>query len=61
MFVGDANNCFEATLYKDKNLLLAKRYWNNCPNEDGVPSVKEILVNCDIKVIEIIREINANV
>ena len=44
MFVGDANNCFEATLYKDKNLLLAKRYWNNCPNEDGVPSVKEILL-----------------
>lgn len=33
----------------------------NCPNEDGVPSVKEILVNGDIKVIEIIREINANV
>lgn len=35
MFIGDANNCFEATLYEDENLLLAERYWKNCPNKDG--------------------------
>lgn len=61
MFIGDANNCFEATLYEDENLLLAERYWKNCPNKDGVPPIKEILVSGHIEVIKIIKEINANV
>lgn len=61
MFVGDANNCFEATVYEDENLLLAERYWKNCPNKDGIPPIKEILVSGNIEVIKIIKEINVNV
>lgn len=59
-FVGDSYNCFDATLNEQENLLFAKRYWNNEPNQYGKEPIKEILVNGDIEVVEIIQEINAN-
>lgn len=59
-FVGDSYNCFDATLNEQENLLLAKKYWNNELNQHGKEPIKEILVNGDIEVVEIIEEINTN-
>lgn len=42
-------------------LLFAERYWKNLPNLQGEPPIKEILVNGDIEVKEIIKEINKNI
>lgn len=58
VFCGNANNCFDATLSEDENLTLAKRYWENLPNLKSEPPINEILVDGDIEVIEIIKEIN---
>lgn len=58
-FIGDANNCFDGRLIKQDNLLLAKRYWENTPNENNERPIREMLVNGDIEVVEIIRDINA--
>lgn len=59
-FVGDSYNCFDATLNEQENLLLAERYWNNEPNQYGKIPIREILVNGEIDVVEIIKEINVN-
>lgn len=59
-FIGDANNCFEGQLNKEKNLSLAVNYWENYPNIKGEAPIKEMLVNGDIEVIEIVETINAN-
>lgn len=61
IFKGDANNCFNATVNEAENLLLARCYWRNLPNLKGEPPIKEILVNGDIQVVAIIKEINANI
>lgn len=61
VFAGDANNCFDATLDENENLLLAERYWKNLPNLQNEPTIKEMLVNGDIEVIGIIKEINKNI
>ncbi len=60
IFAGDANNCFDATTNEHENLLLAERYWKNLPNLQGKPPIKEILVNGDIEVIEILKEVRVN-
>lgn len=60
-FEGDANNCFDATLDEEENLRLAKRYWENLPNAQNESPIKEILVNGDIEVVEIIRDVLLNV
>lgn len=60
-FAGNANLCFAATPDKQRNLALARRYWENAPYLGGEPPIKEILVNGDIDVMEIMREINRNV
>ena len=56
-FIGDANNCFDASLNKEENLALAERYWKNLPNLNGETPIVEILVDGDIEVIEIVEEI----
>lgn len=56
IFEGNANNCFDATLSKEENLKLAKQYWENLPNIKNEPPIKEILIDGDIEVIEIIKE-----
>lgn len=60
IFVGDANNCFDATTDDSKNLLLAHNYWLNMPNLKNCPPIKEYLVDGDIEVVEIMRIINKN-
>lgn len=56
-FMGDANNCFDATTNKEYNLKLAEHYWKNLPNLAQKPPIKEILVDGIIEVVEIIEEI----
>ena len=58
IFVGDANNCFDGTVDKDKNLKLADNYWKNNKNSSGLEPIIEILANGKIKVIEIVKENN---
>ncbi len=60
-YYGDAYKCFDGTISEEENLRLAEIYWLNGPNEDGHEPITEVLVNGDIKVVEILKEINANV
>ena len=60
IFAGDACNCFDGTPDRERSLELARNYWLNGPNSAGRP-VKELLVDGDIEVAEIIREINRNI
>lgn len=60
IFAGDACNCFDGTPDKARNLALAENYWLCGPNDEGRP-VKELLVDGDIEVAEIVREINRNI
>ena len=60
-FVGDATKCFDGQLVKEENLKLAEIYWENKPNENGEPLICEMLVNGQITVVEIVKEINANI
>ncbi len=59
-FTGDANNCFDGRLTKEENLSLAEHYWKNLPNADGERPIPEMLVDGDIEVVEIVREIGRN-
>lgn len=59
-FVGDANNCFAASRDKQENLRLAQRYWDNAPNLQGEPPIREILADGSIEVVELVREIGKN-
>lgn len=60
LFEGDANNCFDATLDEIENLNLARRYWEKQPNIAKEPPIKEILVDGDIEVVQIVKQIHAN-
>ncbi len=60
VFAGDACNCFDGTPDRERNLRLAENYWRGGPNDAGGP-VKELLVDGDIEVAEIAREINKNI
>lgn len=59
-FVGDACNCFDGTIDRDKNLALEENYWKNENNYTGKEPIVEILVIGKIKVMEIIKE-NENI
>lgn len=56
VYVGDAWNCFEGTIYKNKNLELAENYWKYEKNNRGEEPIVEILANGRIKVTEIVKE-----
>ena len=60
-FEGDAWNCFRGSPDRDDNLCLAKRYWRDLPNVLGEPRMPELLVSGDVTVVEIVKEINANI
>ena len=60
-FVADARNCFRPQLVISKDFDAADRYWGNLPNETGEPPIRELLVAGEITVVEIVREINANI
>ena len=55
-FTGDANNCFNGTKNKDKNLELSKIYWEGKDNLQGKKPIYETIVSGNIEVIEIIKE-----
>lgn len=58
-FVGDALNCFDGSPDQEDNLIRADNYWRNGPNEDGEP-IREMLVDGEIRVVRIVKAINAN-
>ncbi|MDE5860469.1 MAG: DUF2441 domain-containing protein [Oscillospiraceae bacterium] len=60
-YCGDAYKCFDGTISEEENLRLAGIYWLNGPNEDGHEPITEVLVDGDIEVVEILKEINANI
>lgn len=57
-FAGDATKCFRGQLSKEENLRLAEIYWES--NGNTPDGICEILVNGRITVMEIVKEINAN-
>lgn len=59
-YEGDAGKCFDGTVSEEDNLKMAEEYWLNGPNEDGREPIAEILVSGKITIVEIIKEINAN-
>lgn len=60
-FVGDATKCFDAQLDEQENLRLAEIYWKNESNDTDDRPIVEILVDGHIKVVEIVKKINANI
>ena len=60
-FAGDATKCFRGQPDKNENLRLAERYWRNDPADSSEPPVRELLADGKITVLEIIKEINANI
>lgn len=60
IFVADANNCFQATLNEEENLALARHYWQNLPNLQKDPPIREILADGEIEVTKILWEIKKN-
>lgn len=60
-FVGDATKCFQGQLSKEENLKLAEIYWESEVGESSQQTVREMLVDGHITVVEIVKEINANI
>ena len=60
-FTADATKCFRGQLYKEENLKLAERYWETRVEESDETAVREMLVSGKIRVLEILKEINANI
>lgn len=55
VFYGDAENCFDGKLTEKENLALAEQYWEN--KDFDTSSIVEMLVDGDIEVVEIVKEI----
>lgn len=60
-FVGDAAKCFDGQTDKEENLRLAERYWANRADAENRREICEMLVDGEITVLEIVKEINANI
>lgn len=60
-YCGDAYKCFNGTISEEENLRMAEIYWLNGSNEDGHEPITEVLVDGEIEVVEILKEINANI
>jgi hypothetical protein len=56
IYIGDANNCFDGTIDREKNLELAEKYWKYKENIEGKEPIVEILASGKNKVIEIVKE-----
>jgi hypothetical protein len=59
-FTGDATKCFRGQTDYLENLRLADIYWRNESVGSTKPPVKELLVDGKITVLEVVKEINAN-
>lgn len=55
VFYGDAEKCFDGRLTEQENLILSEKYWENKSFNDS--SIIEILVDGEIEVVEIVKEI----
>ena len=55
VFYGDAEKCFDGKLSEKENLILAEKYWKNADFNEN--SIIEILVDGEIEVIEIVKEL----
>lgn len=55
VFYGDAEKCFDGKLTEIENLSIAEKYWENKTFDNS--SIIEMLVDGDIEVIEIVKEI----
>jgi len=60
-FVGDATRCFRGLTHKEENLRLARRYWASEADPADPTAVPELLISGELTVLEIVREINANI
>ena len=60
-FVGDAAKCFQGCLNKEENLKLAEAYWQSNGDEEKQQAIREMLVDGKITIVEIVKEINANI
>lgn len=60
-FMGDATKCFDGQLDKEENLKLAEIYWENKIDDSNQQAIYEMLVNGKITVVEIVKEIHANI
>lgn len=60
-FIGDAAKCFDGRTDKKENLRLAELYWKNESDNPDEAFITEMLVDGNITVVEIVKEINANV
>lgn len=60
-FVGDAAKCFAGRPNKEENLRLAELYWKNdvCTTDTRV--IRELLVDGQLTVVRIVKEINKNI
>ena len=58
-FTGDACNCFDGSTNKDKNIELAKKYWEGKDNDIGKTPIYETIIDGNIEVIDIIEEVNS--
>lgn len=55
VFYGDADKCFDGRLTEKENLNLAQKYWANKNFDES--SIIEMLVDGDIEVVEIVKEL----
>ena len=60
-FFEDATKCFKGQLSKEDNLRLAEIYWESKIDTENKQAICEMLVDGQITVIEIVKEINANI
>ncbi len=60
-FIGDATKCFDGGTDRQENLRLAALYWENKHTDMDNPPICEMIVDGIITVVEIIKEINANI
>lgn len=60
-FIGDATKCFKGQLNKEENLRLAEFYWASEADTSNQHTICEMLVDGEITVVEIVKEINANI
>lgn len=56
-FCGNAERCFDGSADRCSNRRLAEQYWENPYDGSGIC---EMLVDGEIEVVEIVKEINAN-
>lgn len=59
-FTADAVKCFRGQPDKEANLRLAEKYWEREANPENPEEIPEMLVNGRITVLEIMKQINAN-